>query len=310
MVVKRSILLLLLLSVCAGPAQAYTVLPAVHSHDLEHNLLQPTDVAVGANGRVYVVDGVNGCIKVFDADGAFQQQFGEPGSRPGQLESPTGIAIGDDGSIFVADTGNARVQLFAASGKFLRLIDLPAGEGGRKADPTDVVFDRRNNYLVVVDNDNHRLLRYRLPDWELDAVLGTEGAGDGQFNYPFLAAANRHGDVFVVDVLNARIQVWGAAGHIRDIAAWGVDPGQLYRPKGVCVDGDGRLFVSDSVMGVVQVFGASGDLVGVLGTPGGDIIKWKTPMGLAVDGRRLYVVEMLYNRVRAYNLPGGQKDTP
>lgn len=309
MVARRSILLLLLLWVCAGTAQAYTVLPAVHSHDLEHNFLQPTDVAVGANGRVYVVDGVNGCIKVFDADGAFQQQFGEPGSRAGQLKSPTGIAIDDSGSIFVADTGNARVQLFAASGKFMSLIDLPAGEGGRKADPTDVVFDRRNNYLVVVDNDNHRLLRYALPGFARETVLGREGAGTGQFQYPFFAAANKRGELFVVDVLNARVQAWQDTRHVRNIGSWGVDPGQLYRPKGVCVDGNGRLFVSDSVMGVVQVFGASGDLVGVLGTPGGDIIKLKTPMGLAVDGRRLYVVEMLNNRVRAYNLPGGQKDT-
>ena len=45
------------------------------------------------------------------------------------------------------------------------------------------------------------------------------------------------------------------------------------------------------------------DFKAVLGTEKGEVLKWKTPMGIAVDKQqRLYVVEMIPNRVRVYEM--------
>ena len=129
-----------------------------------------------------------------------------------------------------------------------------------------------------------------------------------QFNHPFFAAVGRDTSLFVVDVLNTRVQVWSPQGKaVGSIGAWGVDLGQLYRPKGVCVDNDNLVFVSDSYLGVIQVFNRYGHFRSVLGTDQGDVRKWKTPVGIAQDDRgRLYVVEMLANRVGVYEV----SDTP
>jgi DNA-binding beta-propeller fold protein YncE len=87
------------------------------------------------------------------------------------------------------------------------------------------------------------------------------------------------------------------------IGKWGVDRGQFYRPKGVALDKKERIYVSDSYLGVVQVFKRYRKFLGVLGNGDGEVVRFKTPTGLYVDDNmRLYVVEMLLNRVSVYQI--------
>jgi len=59
---------------------------------------------------------------------------------------------------------------------------------------------------------------------------------------------------------------------------------------------------------VIQTFNSNGDFNAVLGTENGEVLKWKTPLGITIDSRqRLYVVEMLPNRVRVYDILSDQK---
>jgi DNA-binding beta-propeller fold protein YncE len=156
----------------------------------------------------------------------------------------------------------------------------------------------------VVDNDHHQIVVYKLDDFSLVDRWGSEGDGSQELRYPFFIAVGKDSTVFVVDVLNTRVQGWSPGGEaVTTVGDWGVDVGQLYRPKGVCVDKDNQVFVSDSYLGVIQVFNRYGHLRSVLGNEQGDIIKWRTPVGITIDDKqRLYVVEMLGNRVRVYQI--------
>lgn len=294
-------LLLLLLPAAAG---AYPVLPARYLYSIEHDFLQPSDVAVGRDRRIFVADGVNHCIKVFDEHGAFLMTIGGTDDEPGKLHSPLGIALGSDGSLFVADSGNRRIQVFAASGAPRQTIPLPAAQGMQPPDPVDVAFDDKELRLYIVDNDNHRIAVYSLPQQRFTAVWGTEGEGRNSFNHPFFIAVGRDRSVFVVDVLNTRVQVLSSQGDsVAVIGGWGVDLGRMYRPKGVCVDRDNRIFVSDSYLGVVQVFNRYGHFIAVVADERGNVLKLTTPVGMAMDEeQRLYVVEMMRNRVSVFQL--------
>jgi hypothetical protein len=45
-----------------------------------------------------------------------------------------------------------------------------------------------------------------------------------------------------------------------------------------------------------------------LGDESGEVMKWKTPLGITIDSRqRIYVVEMLLNRVRVYDILSNKK---
>lgn len=262
-------------------------------------LNMPSDVAVGREGHLYVLDGVHHRAVVYDAEGQFRFQFGTHGSGPGQFRFPLGIAAAADGRIYVADSGNHRVQVFAADGTHLEVIELPDAETDASPDPTDMVFDRARQRLYIADNDSHHILVYSLAQSRFEAVWGRPGQGQRQFRYPFLLDLSADGYLLVVESINTRVQVLNPAGKfVCFIGGWGVKPGQLFRPKGAACH-ENRVFVTDSYLGRVQVFDLTGRFLGTLADATGAAMKFTTPTGVAVDAerRRLYVVELKANQV-------------
>ena len=81
-----------LLLLC-GPALLRAA-PVEHLFDLPGNFKSPSDVAVSATGRIYVVDGLNHCVKSFDPAGNYIAALGGKGSANAQFSNPLGLAIG------------------------------------------------------------------------------------------------------------------------------------------------------------------------------------------------------------------------
>jgi DNA-binding beta-propeller fold protein YncE len=252
-----------------------------------------------------VLDGVNSQVKVFDQKGAFLFSFGSKGNSKGQFESPVGIATDSTGRVYVADTGNRRIQIFTSDGKVLNEFSIQAPKGSQHpSDPVDLALDEQRNRIYVVDNDNHQVLLYSFDKFNYLESWGKEGDGRQDFRYPFFIAVGKDRIVLVVDVINTRVQAWDPRGKaLSTIGEWGVDVGQLFRPKGVCVDSSNRVFVSDSYVGAIQVFNRYGSFLSVLGDESGKIMKWKSPVGMTIDyQQRLYVVDMIANRVQVYQI--------
>lgn len=258
----------------------------------------PSDAAVGRNGDLYVLDGVQHRVVVYDVEGKFRFQFGNRGSGAGQLLFPLGIATAPDGKVYVADSGNRRFQVFTAEGRSLDAVFLPAGRGA-PPDPTDVVVDPTGERLYIADNDNHHILVYNLIKGSFESVWGSPGQGRRQFRYPFLINTSSQGYLLVVEPINTRVQVLNSSGKfVGFIGGWGVKPGQLFRPKGVATYED-RVFVTDSYLGRIQVFDMRGNFLGMLTDTHRTPIQLITPTGITIDEkrRRLYVVELKANRV-------------
>jgi len=95
----------------------------------EFNL--PLQAAVSSTGELYVVDGGNFRVEVFDRDGQFVRSFGTIGRLPGQFARPKGIAIDPQDNIYVVDAAFGNVQLFNPQGQLLMVI----GERGHAGFP-------------------------------------------------------------------------------------------------------------------------------------------------------------------------------
>ena len=288
----------------AAPSHAIRLAYVKHLFDISHGFSEPSDVSVSKDGRIHVVDGVNNKIKIFNLAGKFVSAFGIKGQANGQFKYPLGIDIDDASRIYIADSGNHRVQIFEPGGKFIAKIDIPP-EAGRPADPTDVAVDSTRNRCYVVDNDNHHLLVYNLADFKRINTYGTVGTSKQEFRYPFLMTLGKNQNLYIVDVINTRVQVLNPDGlWITDIGGWGVEKGEFYRPKGVALDSRNRVYVSDSYMGVIQVFESTGEFYAALGDPTyRRVKKFQTPVGIFVDLRnRLYVVEMFAQKVSVYQI--------
>ena len=80
----------------------------------------PADVAIAANGDIFVADGhVNNRVVKFSKDGRFIKAWGKTGAGPGEFKVPHTIAIDSRGRVFVGDRGNNRIQVFDEDGRFL-----------------------------------------------------------------------------------------------------------------------------------------------------------------------------------------------
>lgn len=267
------------------------------SAQVDSPLRLPTAVAVATNGTVYVADGVNDRVLVFDASGAEIGTIQEAGGVA--LQRPISVKIDATGRVWITDTGNHRLVVFSGDRVFQQQIEPPRGDAAREVDLTDIAFSTDGALLWAIDNDNHRILR-----WDFAAQKwtssGQRGEALGQFQFPFMACAAATGDLVVTDVINARLQLLNAAGQtVAGIGAYGVEPGELYRPTGVALDQSGNVWVADSVTGVVQVFRQNGEFVAVLNDPDDKPLRFGSPMGLAIDGQGyLYVTELQLNQVR------------
>ncbi len=275
-----------------------------HLFNISHHFNQPSDVSVSKAGLIYVLDGVNNKVKVFDQGGNHKFSFGRKGSSKGSFSFPLGIDIDDSGKVYVADSGNHRVQIFGPEGNYIDQVTVPA-KNNNPSDPTDVVVNQRVNRLYVVDNNNHCFLIYDLSTLQLLGTYGSPGMERTEFRYPFLAAIDSDNHIYVTDVINTRVQEFTEHGKfVNIVGGWGVEKGEFFRPKGITVDSQNRVYVSDSYMGVIQVFKKNGELHSAIGDPEtGKVRKFIKPMGIFVDDKnRLYVVEMFAERVGVYSI--------
>lgn len=115
----------------------------------EFNL--PRDVAIGRDGHLYVVDGGNFRVQVFDAAGRFLHSFGSIGKQLGNFARPKEIAADRDGNVYVVDTAFGNFQIFSAEGDLLMFIGERSERDGpaRYMLPSGIYVDEDGRIYMV-----------------------------------------------------------------------------------------------------------------------------------------------------------------
>lgn len=86
----------------------------------EFNL--PRDLAIGKDGRLYVVDGGNFRVVIFDREGRYLQSFGSVGKNYGQFARPKEVAVDPQGNVYVVDSAFGNFQIFNPDGELLLFV--------------------------------------------------------------------------------------------------------------------------------------------------------------------------------------------
>lgn len=84
-------------------------------------MLRPQDVALDGQ-RVYVSDGYEHRVLVFDLNGQFLQSW----TVGGDLNYPRGLALDSSGRLHLADAGNARILILNSTGQLERSYGSPS----------------------------------------------------------------------------------------------------------------------------------------------------------------------------------------
>ncbi|CAF1474539.1 unnamed protein product [Rotaria magnacalcarata] len=128
-----------------------------------------------------------------------------------QLSYPTYLFVDRDHSVYVSDWNNRRVMKWVEGAK--EGIVVAGGQCSGSAlmqlsHPGGIFVDTLGT-LYVADQGNHRVMRWTQGNKKQDAVI-VGGNGDGekanQFKYPFGLSFDRHGNLYVVDYGNHRVQ--------------------------------------------------------------------------------------------------------
>ncbi len=253
----------------------------------------PLDVAVDAQGRVYVVDHGNHCIRSIDTSGIIQRLAGQCGAegsvndgkpaRSAYLRRPSGIGIDAAGTVYIADSGNHRIRKVTADG----IIQRVAGEnrnGGYSGDggaaiaanlrnPLDVASDTQGN-VYIADTDNHRIRKID-SNGRISTIAGAHFGytGDGSaakyalLYKPSSLAIDGQNRLLIADSYNHRIRLIDAQDLIHTVAG-----------SGLSEIGNGGFFGDDVLAGRARLF---------------------NPQGLGVDAQgRVFVADANNHRVR------------
>ena len=114
---------------------------------------------------------------------------------------------------------------------------------------------------------------------------GGSGSGNGQFGTPQGIAVDGDGAVYVVDMLNDRVNKFTSAGaFITRWGSFGSGNGEFNRPAGIAVDDAGSVYVADSGNHRIQKFTSTGTFVTEWGRRGSASGRFRYPLGLAIDG--------------------------
>ena len=160
---------------------------------------EPNDVAIAANGDIYVAQGHGGKgenrVLRFDSNGNHLKSWGKRGSGPGEFDLPHSVALDADGLVYVADRGNKRIQIFDADGDYVKewpLFGTPCGlviHGG-------CVWLANGHAGQIVQLDmNGKVL----------GITGSQGKAPGQYGEAHFMALNAKNEIFVADTLNWRV---------------------------------------------------------------------------------------------------------
>lgn len=229
---------------------------AVKSYGPFTNFDQPSDVAFGPDGLMYVaVRGSNRVVKV-DANGAV---VGSIGTTSG-LTNPVALAFGMDGHLLVASENQNLVFEYDRLGVFVR--SFGAGSGlvvprGIACSPAGHVFVSSAGTDRVIEFDSTgSVLRVLGASTSLVAPARLELAADGRL---FVASQNSN-EVLAFDASGAVVATLGAGT-------------PLVSPVAAVRGPDARLYVTDASAARIVVFDAAGapftTITGLTQTPSG-----------------------------------------
>ncbi len=268
----------------SGPAPVVTTLVGGYAHPsgyqdgplADARFQRMSDVAVDAQGQLFVADSNNHAIRRVTPQGVASTLAGQPDvwelvdgqGTAARFSSVSGVVRDKLGNLFVADsdfnvirkvTPSGRVSVWVGDMNGTGLKDGPAGSAVFQG-PEGLAMDSQGN-IYVADAD-HNAIRKINPAGQVTTLAGTgaQGHDDGPgkqatFSSPQGLVLDAQGNLYVGDFYNNLIRKVSPDGAVSTVAGRaevsGHQDGQgltatFYQPKGLAMDAAGQLYIADS----------------------------------------------------------------
>lgn len=127
---------------------------------------------------------------------------------------PHGLVVDKENNIWVTDVGLNQIFKFSHNGKLLMKLGeakVSGNDSNHFNKPTDVAVSKDGSFYVSDGYGNSRIVKFSatgkyLFEW------GKKGSQKGEFNIPHGITLDEHGNVYVADRENNRIQIFDSLG--------------------------------------------------------------------------------------------------
>ena len=200
-----------------------------------------------------------------------------------------GVAFLNEKTIVVSDLFRRNLKIFSTKGELLRTIDsFPFKPYG--------VNVSADGDIYVCDKDKHCVSVFD-PMAESLFSFGSRGGDDVCFEWPRDLCFASDGLLYITDVHNSRICVYGKDGKfIRKFPT-------TRKPTCIGATDCGHLIVSSTIgpSHEVMIYTTEGDLIHLFGKYGKELDQFRTPSGVSVDSEGLiYIADRYNNRVQVF----------
>ena len=163
-------------------------------------LNQPNDLAVAANGDIFVVQGhgnADGRVLRFDKAGKLLKSWGGKGTGPGKFDIAHSVVLDSQGLVYVADRQNRRVQIFDDDGKYLKewtFKGLPCG-----------LYLGSDGQMYLTTGYAGQILKMD-QNGRAIGMTGQAGKNLGEFGEAHYMTFGPSGEIYVADTVNPGLQ--------------------------------------------------------------------------------------------------------
>jgi sugar lactone lactonase YvrE len=266
--------------------QAVQTIGNVDSDDENIAFHMPSDLAVDADGRIYILDTGNHRIQVFDKNGKYLKTVGRQGQGPGEFFMPGSLELDGQGHLIIGESSAARIQSIGLDGKLGKTIKMTDGMVGK------LLLLRSGQIVMAGAGGGLGMIRISSSGTEdtKPAALFKVLDADGKIAREF-GRGSEFGDFMVTRMAN---EMYGAVGPLDDLYA--VFP---YQNRIERYSSDGRLlWRADRDLSYSMEIKGKGDIKSEGGSENRSVtIKMpdltRCATGTAVDGKgRLWVVTL------------------
>ena len=159
----------------------------------------PRGLAFNNNKFLYVVDGDNCRVQVFQQDDTFAFSFGNRGNNPGQFQDPARIAIDAKNKVYVTDYDANCIKIFTQRGQFIQTINSDS--------PWAITISPTGYLIIDHDGDDNKIRVLSPTYYQLINQFGRLGSKQGEFNDIYGMAIDSRGTIYVAEFDNNRLQV-------------------------------------------------------------------------------------------------------
>ncbi|CAF1026824.1 unnamed protein product [Adineta steineri] len=246
----------------------------------------PTDVWVGNNDSIYVIDwgtyyrvqlfypGSQSGITIFNAS---------YGTNFNQFSSMDAFSIDMSGNIYILDNGNSRVTKWAPGASAGIVVAGGNGSGSSLSklnSPYGIFVEPNTSYIWIADSNNNRIVKWiNTSTAILVAGGGTSGSKANQLYYPegLFVDTSDSNTLYVADTYNHRIQKWlyGASNGTTmagQSTVYGSALNQLSSPATLIMDTNGSMYIVD--------YGNHRIVLWLLGATSGTVIAGSNTYGV------------------------------